>query len=90
MRATPARLVHIIPRSALPSTATKRPPTVHPAPAPHPPAHTPLLQVLMERRDALGKRWPPNLRIEPVVKKAELAGVDASVRTQLKALLREK
>jgi hypothetical protein len=45
---------------------------------------------LLRLKQELGAEWPLNIRIEPVVTKAELKHVDAAVRKDLKAMLKER
>jgi len=44
----------------------------------------------MERKEAMGSKWPINLRIEPVVTKETFARVKADYRKDMKRMLSEK
>ncbi|KAF7311614.1 hypothetical protein MKEN_01064500 [Mycena kentingensis (nom. inval.)] len=62
------------------------------APEPRQPDAKPptLLRLLMDaQNDAAPGQWPPNLRIEPVVTRADWEPVKKGVRSKLKRLLKE-
>ncbi|KAF4568367.1 hypothetical protein EYR40_010230 [Pleurotus pulmonarius] len=88
MRASAAHYLRIVPRSSL----RVKPSAITPAPAPQVAElqQPTIIDILTKRRDAAGSRWPQNLRIEPVLKREALQNVRAEVRSDLKALLRER
>ncbi|KAJ7184208.1 hypothetical protein C8R46DRAFT_1063280 [Mycena filopes] len=66
--------------------------SILPAPAPRsheikPPT---LIETLAARKLAAGDRWPPNIRIEPVISRATWEPVRKGIRSKLKKMLREE
>ncbi|KAL0570182.1 hypothetical protein V5O48_011787 [Marasmius crinis-equi] len=89
MRPTSLKLLQILPRSVLGKKAAVIPPlpTVIKASQSKPPPT--VVEQLLARQQApeSAQSWPSNLRIEPVVKKADLKNVHADIRTKLKELI---
>ncbi|KAJ7702374.1 hypothetical protein B0H17DRAFT_1044091 [Mycena rosella] len=84
------------PQSAIPRIVPReklaRRTSILPAPVPRnheikPPT---LIETLMARKLALGDKWPPNLRIEPVISRETWAPVQKGLRSKLKKMLREE
>ncbi|KAJ7594877.1 hypothetical protein C8J56DRAFT_450916 [Mycena floridula] len=85
MRVYAARLMHVIPRSALKVDQSKIIPSLKPWKASEatPTVHS----ILVERREKAGADWPINLRIEPVLNKKSFATVAKPERTKLKKVV---
>lgn len=88
MRPSVARLVRIIPRTALKVEEAKvlRPPAPQTLELKKPT----LIETLIKQQAEAGGIWPSNIRIEPVVKKEALKTVQSDVRLRLKKLLKER
>jgi len=89
MRPTAARLVRIIPRSALNLTEQKVKVLPRPTPQFEEYKKPTTIDILFQQKEKAGDSWPPNIRIEPAVRKAAFASVKPEYRKPLKQLLKE-
>jgi hypothetical protein len=87
MRPSIPRLIRIIPKTSLPSQKVKVVPEL---PSYEQAKKTPLIEILLKRKDEAGDNWPPNLRIEPPLSREKFKQVHHDVRVVLKDLLTEK
>lgn len=89
MRPSLPRLVRILPRNSLASEGI-----AYATPIPEPTRSdikpTSLIQVLLRRKTDQGPSYPPNIRIEPVVRKKVLKDVPARVRQELLSVAKER
>ncbi|TRM69743.1 hypothetical protein BD626DRAFT_475134 [Schizophyllum amplum] len=87
MRASAIRLLEVVPKSLVdksvrvtprlqPLTRTSREPTV--------------MEILAQKKQAAGTKWPANLRLENPVPKEALVQVEQHARRKLKLLLKER
>ncbi|KAJ3863598.1 MAG: hypothetical protein NXY57DRAFT_159453 [Lentinula lateritia] len=89
MRSSLVRSIQIVPRSSLPLRTKFNPPLHEVAKAAAKTVQLTIIDILTQKKATAADDWPPNLRIEPVVKKEVLRNVHATVRPQLKQMLRE-
>lgn len=87
MRPSIPRLMRIVPKSSLTSQKAKIIPEL---PSYADAKKTPLIEVLLKRKDQAGDNWPPNLRIERPLRRETFKRVHHDARVDLKELLTEK
>ncbi|KIK69749.1 hypothetical protein GYMLUDRAFT_521455 [Collybiopsis luxurians FD-317 M1] len=89
MRFSPVRSMRILSRNAVPPKTRIIPslPAILKASAET--AQPTVIDILTKRKTAAAENWPANLRIEPIVQKKDLKNVHASIRPQLKELMKE-
>ncbi|KAF8919485.1 hypothetical protein CPB85DRAFT_1276853 [Mucidula mucida] len=86
MRPSFARLVRMLPRSAVSSeqkvvtSLASRPPRTKPLT---------LIDIMLEKQTLAGNDWPANLRIEPTIPKTAFKHMTPKVRSKLREALRE-
>ncbi|KAF9027127.1 hypothetical protein BDZ89DRAFT_819205 [Hymenopellis radicata] len=86
MRPSLARLVRMLPRSAVSSeqkvvtSLASRPPQTKPLS---------LTDIMLEKQALAGNDWPTNLRIEPIIPKTAFKNMTPRVRSKLREMLRE-
>ncbi|KAH0584084.1 hypothetical protein J132_03529 [Termitomyces sp. J132] len=91
MRSTAARLVRLVPRQSLPENVRER--VIPPPISQHLEVkrQSSLIDALEKLKADTGKKkWPANIRLEPVVKREAFKTVQADVRVRLKKLLKER
>ncbi|KAF9060964.1 hypothetical protein BDP27DRAFT_1452483 [Rhodocollybia butyracea] len=98
MRSSLIHRVQIISRSSLPPKTKFIPPLPVIAKAAAENPKPSVVDILMKRKEqeetassstSTVGNWPPNLRIEPVIKKADLKNVREEFRPRLKRLMKE-
>ncbi|EAU88391.1 hypothetical protein CC1G_05157 [Coprinopsis cinerea okayama7 len=87
MRPTVARLVRVLPRSAVQLPESRIIP--RPTPQYEELKKPTVLQLLEKQREEAGENWPSNIRIEPVIKKQVFKPVKPELRKTLKKMLKE-
>jgi hypothetical protein len=91
MRPSLARLVRVLPRSAVALPEHGNPPPRIYEELPKESRKLPsLLEILLKEKEAAGPNYPPNIRIEPVVSRKTFAGVKRDIIAPMKAILRER
>jgi hypothetical protein len=91
MRPSLARLVRILPRSAVAPPEHGHPPPRIYEELPKEFRKSPsLLEILLKEKEDAGPNYPPNIRIEPVVSRKTFAGIKRDLVAPMKAILREQ
>ncbi|KAJ8074911.1 hypothetical protein PM082_019238 [Marasmius tenuissimus] len=93
MRPTCRRLLQIIPKSSVARNTPVTPSVPSIIQSSQSKVESTVIDRLLKRKqratasDSAQNDWPTNLRIEPVVKKADLKNVHADIRTRMKELI---